>query len=93
MTDPRAASALEPDAEAPRLAYALPLFALLSLAGGQAGSALRYPEVGAALLFPPYAALTAALVVCRRLMGTAATFDDAVTQLAGLPARRAASTS
>ncbi|MBW0101746.1 NAD(P)/FAD-dependent oxidoreductase [Pseudonocardia sp. KRD291] len=33
-----------------------------------------------------------ALVICRTLMGAAATFDDAVSRLADLPARRAAST-
>jgi signal transduction histidine kinase/integral membrane sensor domain MASE1 len=44
----------------------LPLFATLSLLGSALGSTLRYPEVGAAVLFPPYAVLTAALVVTGR---------------------------
>ena len=48
------------------LARSLALLAVLSLLGNVAGSALRYPEVGAAVLFPPYAVLTAALVMSRR---------------------------
>src|SRR5262245_20305860 len=47
----------------PPLAARLALFAVLSLLASYAGPALRYPEVGAAILFPPYAVLTAALAV------------------------------
>jgi signal transduction histidine kinase len=42
------------------------LFLPVSLLGNEIGSALRYPDIGAAVLFPPYAALTAALVVSSR---------------------------
>lgn len=42
------------------------LFAVVSLAGNAVGATMRYPEIGAAVLFPPYAALTAALVVSAR---------------------------
>src|SRR5215831_16235189 len=48
------------------LATGLLLFAPLVLIGNGAGSLLRYPEIGAAVLFPPYAILTAALVVSQR---------------------------
>jgi signal transduction histidine kinase/integral membrane sensor domain MASE1 len=42
------------------------LFAPIVLLGNQVGALLRYPDIGAAVLFPPYAALTAALVVSSR---------------------------
>ena len=42
------------------------LYAPVVLLGNEIGSALRYPDVGTAVLFPPYAALTAALVVSSR---------------------------
>lgn len=48
------------------LAIGLLLFAPLALAGNAVGSVLRYPDLGAAVLFPPYAVLTAALVASRR---------------------------
>lgn len=48
------------------LATGLLLFVPLALVGNFVGLALRYPELGAAVLFPPYAALTAALVVAPR---------------------------
>ena len=44
----------------------LVVFALLALAGNAIGSVLRYPDIGAAVLFLPYAALTAVLVVSPR---------------------------
>src|SRR5262245_58097067 len=50
----------------PPLARGLPCFAVLAVVGNLAGSALRYREIGAAVLFPPYAFLTAALVLARR---------------------------
>jgi signal transduction histidine kinase/integral membrane sensor domain MASE1 len=49
-----------------RLAVRVVLFAVIALVGNQIGSVLRYPHVGAAVLFPPYAATAAALVVSRR---------------------------
>src|SRR5262245_40355203 len=59
---------IRPDAEPGprRLAVRLLLFALITLVGHFLGAAFRYPDVGAALLFPPYAVVTAALVVSRR---------------------------
>lgn len=50
----------------PPVALGLALFVPLALLGNGIGSALRYPDIGSAVLFPPYAALTAALVVSRR---------------------------
>jgi two-component system, LuxR family, sensor kinase FixL len=49
-----------------RLWAALVLFTAATVAGNEIGSTLRYPSVGAAVFFPPYAALTAALVVAPR---------------------------
>jgi two-component system, LuxR family, sensor kinase FixL len=49
-----------------RATLQLLVFAALSLAGNEIGTALRYPDVGAAVLFPPYAILTAALLVVSR---------------------------
>jgi signal transduction histidine kinase len=49
-----------------RLAVRLLIFALITLVAHLIGAAFRYPYVGAALLFPPYAVVTAALVVSRR---------------------------
>jgi two-component system, LuxR family, sensor kinase FixL len=40
-------------------------FALISLLGNQLDLYLRYPELGAAVIFPPYAALTGFLVLSR----------------------------
>ena len=42
------------------------LFAAIVLLGNWAGARLRYPQVGSAVLFPPYAALAAALVLTPR---------------------------
>ncbi|HMC57504.1 MAG TPA: MASE1 domain-containing protein, partial [Gemmatimonadaceae bacterium] len=41
-------------------------FAAISLLANDAGEALRYPRLGAAILFAPYAVLTVALVFARR---------------------------
>ncbi|HKW03178.1 MAG TPA: MASE1 domain-containing protein [Vicinamibacterales bacterium] len=48
------------------LAAGMLLFVPLAIVGNFVGLTLRYPELGAAVLFPPYAALTAALVVSPR---------------------------
>jgi two-component system, LuxR family, sensor kinase FixL len=48
------------------LANGLLLFTLAALLGNEVGTLFRFPEIGAALLFPPYAALTAALVASPR---------------------------
>ncbi len=42
------------------------MFAPTILLGSEVGSWLRYPEIGSAVLFPPYALLTAALVLSPR---------------------------
>ena len=47
------------------LAIGLLLFVPVALAGNEVGRLLRYPDIGAAILYPPYAALTAVLVVSR----------------------------
>src|SRR5262245_52722198 len=48
------------------LVRGLLLFAPVALLCNVVGSLLQYPQVGAAVLFPPYAALAAALVVSPR---------------------------
>jgi two-component system sensor kinase FixL len=48
------------------LGRGLLLFVPLILAGNLIGVLLRYPQHGAAILFPPYAALTAVLLASRR---------------------------
>jgi signal transduction histidine kinase/integral membrane sensor domain MASE1 len=45
------------------LRLGMAIFVPLILAGNEMGVVLRYPELGAAVLFPPYALLTAVLVV------------------------------
>jgi signal transduction histidine kinase len=42
------------------------LFAPVALLGNFVGASLRYPEIGSAVVFPPYAALTAALLLSPR---------------------------
>ena len=53
----------EADAGTFPLAPGLLLFAPVSLLGNEIGAVLRYPDLGAAVIFLPYAALAAALVV------------------------------
>jgi len=48
------------------LGRGLLLFAPIVLLGNLAGALLRYPDVGSAVVFPPYAALTAALLLTPR---------------------------
>src|ERR1700757_3127853 len=48
------------------LVRGLLLFAPVALLGNALGTLLRYPQAGAAVLFPPYAALAAALIVAPR---------------------------
>ena len=66
MSDPHAGAIRAGDAQAISLAQGLLLFALVTVLGNELGSVVRYPEAGAAVLFPPYAFLTAALVVSER---------------------------
>jgi integral membrane sensor domain MASE1 len=48
------------------LAIGLLLFVPMALLGNVIGSSLRYPDIGAAVLFPPYAVLAAVLIVSQR---------------------------
>ncbi|HET9766898.1 MAG TPA: ATP-binding protein [Thermoanaerobaculia bacterium] len=52
--------------EALPLAQGLALLAPALLVGSEIGALLRYPDIGAAVLYPAYAVLTAVLVVSRR---------------------------
>jgi signal transduction histidine kinase len=63
MSQERTSAVLEADPRAFPLAQALLLFAPISLLCNGVGTLLQYPEIGSAVLFPPYAALTAALLV------------------------------
>ena len=54
------------DAGALALVPGFLLFIPLAFLGNEVGPLLRYPDIGAAVLFPPYAILTAALVASRR---------------------------
>ena len=56
----------EADAGAFPLAAGLLLYVPVSLLGNVVGLVLLYPDIGSAVLFPPYAALTTALVVSSR---------------------------
>jgi len=76
----------EADAGTFPLAPGLLLFVPVSLLGNLIGLVLRYPDIGSAVLFPPYAALTAALVVSPRrhwvwyiLVGSATHFAMSLT--------------
>jgi signal transduction histidine kinase len=48
------------------LARSLLVFALIALLGNEVGSAFRYPAIGSAVLYVPYAVFTAALLVSPR---------------------------
>ena len=81
MSDQRTHAASDANARTFPLTTGLLLFVPIVLLGNGIGAFLRDPDVGAAVLFPPYAALTAALVVSRRrdwiwyiLVGTVAHF-------------------
>ncbi len=65
-TSARIHPSVEANARILPLALRLLLFAPISLLGNEVGLLLRYPEIGSALLFPPYALLTAALVMSPR---------------------------
>lgn len=65
MKDSRAQS-VDDSREQLHLVVGLLLFVPLALVGNEVGSLLRYPDIGSAVLFPPYAALTAVLLVCGR---------------------------
>src|SRR5262245_39235508 len=63
MSEASTHTPLGPGARIRTLAPGLLLFGVVSLLGNEFGTMLRYPGVGAALFYPPYALLTAALVV------------------------------
>src|SRR5262245_15914213 len=48
------------------LLWGLVVFGVVALMGNAVGLWLRYPEIGAAVLFPPYAVLTTALLFTPR---------------------------
>ena len=60
MSTSRAWTAHDPGALGLPLAVGLFLLVPLARFGNAIGSVLRYPDIGSAVLFPPYAALTAA---------------------------------
>ncbi len=66
MTDIRRSAGTRGGAGTLPLALGLALFAPIALLGNEAGALLRYPDIGSAVLFPPYAALTAVLVASPR---------------------------
>lgn len=66
MTDSPARPQSPGDGEFLPLATGMLLFIPLVLAGNVLGAVLRYPDLGSAVLFPPYAVLTAALVASHR---------------------------
>ena len=63
MSEQRTSAALEADSGSFPLASALLVFGAIALLGNSIGFLLRYPDIGSAVLFPPYAALTVALLV------------------------------
>jgi len=66
MSEDRATTDHEADARTQSLAPGLWMFTLVCLLGNLVGSLFRYPDLGSAVLFPPYAVLTAALLVSPR---------------------------
>ena len=65
MVKARAVDAPKSDARTLRLALSLLLFAVLIVLGNGIGEAFRYPDIGTAILFPPYAVLAAFLILSR----------------------------
>ncbi len=59
-------SAPPPGADELGLGRGMLLFAPIVLLGHVVGASLRYPEIGSAVVFPPYALLTAALLLAPR---------------------------
>src|SRR5437879_9914369 len=66
MNGERRRASTETGARTLPLAPGLIAFAPICLLGNEVGALLRYPEAGSAILFPPYAVLTAALVLSAR---------------------------
>jgi len=66
MSAERAKSAPDGHADLLGLATGLLVFAPVALVSNEVDALLRYPEIGAAVLFTPYAALTTALVFAPR---------------------------
>ena len=63
MVTVRAVDGPTTDAGTLRLALGLSLFAALILLGNGLSEKFRYPDIGSAILFPPYAVLTAFLIL------------------------------
>jgi two-component system, LuxR family, sensor kinase FixL len=63
MSPEPTSAVLDSDTGAFHPVLGLVLFALLALLGNAFGSLFQYPDIGAAVLFPPYAVLTVALLV------------------------------
>ena len=66
MTDIGTTAGHKSDAGGMPLTLGLALFAPIVLLGNEVGALLRYPEIGSAVLYPPYAALTAAVIAAPR---------------------------
>ena len=66
MTEIRKSADHSADAGTLSLALGMALFAPIAFLGNEIGVLLRYPGIGSAVLFPPYAALTAVLVASPR---------------------------
>ena len=66
MSEERTSTAPDTDATGLPLAIGMLIYAPIALLGNEIGSLFRYPDIGAAVLFVPYAALTTALVVSAR---------------------------
>ena len=66
MSEDRVNEDREADTGTHLLAPGFWIFALVCLLGNVVGTVFRYPDIGNAVLFPPYAVLTAALVVSPR---------------------------
>src|SRR3954465_15911891 len=66
MSEARMAAPPDADARMLPLAPGLIVVAVLCWAGNELGVSLRYPDMGAAILYAPYAFLTAALLTSKR---------------------------
>jgi signal transduction histidine kinase/integral membrane sensor domain MASE1 len=85
MSEARAQAQTTVDADLLPLATGMLFFIPIVFVGNELGVLLRFPELGSAVLYPPYAALTAALVASPRRHWTwyvlAATMVHAVANL------------
>ena len=70
MSEARAQAQTTVDADLLPLATGMLFFVPIAFVGNELGVLLRYPQLGAAVLYPPYAALTAALVASQASSAT-----------------------